>query len=70
MMEPWQAFVLALWGRGPMSRGARTALYVGSLASVVLLTLAVGEPLNWAIAIAYISMSFFGADRLEENWRK
>ena len=70
MMEPWQAFVLALWGRGPMSRGTRTALYVVSLATVVLLTLWLGPPWSWAVAIGYVAMSFFGADRLAERWTK
>ena len=70
MMQPWQAVLLALWARGPLSRPVRTALYIVSLGSVVLLTLLLGAPWSWVIALAYVSMSFFGADRLAERWTK
>ena len=70
MMEPWQAIVLALWRRGPLSGGVRAAGYVLGLAVALLAVLWLGEPLSWAVAIGYVAMSFYGAARLEERWTK
>jgi len=70
MMETWQAMVLALWRRGPLSGGVRVAAYVLGLLVALLAVLGLGEPWNWAVAIGYTGMSFFGAPRLEERWTK
>ena len=36
----------------------------------LLVTMMIGEPLNWVIAACYLGMSLFGADRLAERWQK